>query len=156
MYSESRRHLLYSTNINRTARPKLAKVLDSYKGKAYLLSGKLSKSKIKDTDRLIIMINDDYNKYMIIEDLPAIKSEDISEKYYKININTQGREILNNIVMEMVGVEKPKRKESTGRKPKSDEFIQQIKKSREQGVSIRHIADDLHVSTATVQKYIKI
>lgn len=153
MYSESRKHLLYGNQINKSARPELARILDKHGGPAFLIKGKLSRSKAEDYDELVVLIDEAY-RYLLISDMPAVKNEGLSEKFHKTVIDTRGTEILETIIMERAG--EHKRRESTGRPIKfGDDIKERAKELREQGLSIRKIAAELNVSPTTVYNRLK-
>ncbi len=134
-------------HINMRVRPKLAKIME--KATCYLLDGELAKNKRQDAGDLLILAEYSYH-YELIMDEAAYAGE--SEYMVKIRLENTSMNSLENILLP----HQPKRKESTGRPVKYGLKAKiQARKLKEQGNSIRKIAEIMGASTFTVQKLLK-
>ena len=134
-------------HINMRARPKLAKVMEQ--ATCYLLEGKLSKSKRNDAGALTIWAEYLSHSELIVDEA-AYAGE--GEYFKAIRVNEAGLFALEGILLP----KQPKRKESTGRPVKYGLKAKiQARKLKEQGKSIRKIAEIMEASTFTVQKLLK-
>ena len=134
-------------HINMRARPKLAKVME--KATCYLLDGELSKSKRNDTGSLTIWAEYISHSELIVDEA-AYAGE--GEYFKAIKVSEAGLFALEEVLLP----KQPKRKESTGRPVKYGLKAKiQARKLKEQGNSIRKIAEIMEASTFTVQKLLK-
>ena len=134
-------------HINMKARPKLAKVMEQ--ANCYLLGGELSKSKRNDAGALTIWAEYLSHSELIVDEA-AYAGE--GEYFKTIRVNEAGLFALEEVLLP----KQPKRKESTGRPVKYGLKAKiQARKLKEQGNSIRKIAEIMGASTFTVQKLLK-
>ena len=129
------------------ARPKLAKVME--KASCYLLEGEIAKSKRQDAGSLTIWAEFSQH-YEIILDEAAYGGD--GEFFKSIRIEEKGLMALEELLLP----KQPKRKESSGRPVKYGLKAKiQARKMKEEGNSIRKIAELMGASTFTVQKLLK-
>lgn len=134
-------------HINMRARPKLAKAME--KATCYLLDGELSKSKRNDVGALTIWAEYLSHSELIVDEA-AYAGE--GEYFKAIRVSEAGLFALEEVLLP----KQPKRKESTGRPVKYGLKAKiQARKLKEQGTSIRKIAEIMEASTFTVQRLLK-
>ena len=134
-------------SINQSRRPFLSSALKEYKG--YLLSGHIDISKQKDKEKLVLLLEKNL-KYKIAQSWVDIYNK---EHYKEIDLDSSAVSQLSRILAKSFRF----RKESTGRTPKyGKEDAEKIRTLKAEGKSIRAIADELSMSTRTVQKLMKM
>lgn len=159
---------------SRLAKTNREKLFSARKDNAeyYLIGGERPKNKRQDNARLVILEVRDNGKGRILTDLPTIKKENAAEIFKEININVE-------ILKQALGfVDKRQQKQEADdpsrttydpekqyvvsrdrvgrpRRVLSDDEQANIRRLREQGMSINAIAKELGINNRRVMDYCK-
>lgn len=141
--------LIRLSDIDGSARPKLADMLALVEGTAYLLSAEPLSDEEGD-ERLSVLIRGE-DSWGFIEDVPATSDGTLGEEYKAIVLDKDALDSLTKLIAPKVRG----RKESTGRPPKysmAAEGTSIFVKHVYEGKSIKSLANEYGMSPTTVQK----